>query len=163
MTVALPPLSARQWLASMALACLAAVAAALLGQHLFDMRPCPWCILQRFLFVLIGLICAIGALVPARPVHLATALTSVALALAGGAAALWQHFVAARSDSCNLTLADKVINTLGLESIAPALFQVTASCADAAVSVLGVPFEVWSLALFAALALAAIASLRRTG
>jgi protein dithiol:quinone oxidoreductase len=161
MTLALASLSPRQWLAGMALACFAAVAVALLGQQMFDMRPCPWCILQRFLFVLIGLICAIGALVRARPAHLATALTSVALALAGAAAALWQHFVAARSDSCNLTLADKVINTLGLESIAPLLFQVTASCADAAVSVLGVPFEFWSLALFAALALAAVFSLRR--
>ena len=36
------------------------------------------------------------------------------LSLAGIAAALWQHFVAAASESCNLTLAEKIISGLGL-------------------------------------------------
>ena len=43
----------------------------------------------------------------------------------------------------------------GLDSILPWLFQVYASCADAAVSMLGVPYAYWSLALFGALGLAA--------
>ena len=37
------------------------------------------------------------------------------LALSGIAAALWQHFVAAKSASCNLTLADKIISGLRLD------------------------------------------------
>jgi disulfide bond formation protein DsbB len=43
-----------------------------------------------------------------------------------------------------------------LESIAPALFQVTASCADAAVSMFHVPFEFWSLALYLLVGAAAL-------
>ena len=70
----------------------------------------------------------------------------------GIAAALWQHFVAARTNSCALTLADKVISGLGLDTRWPEVFEVRASCADAAVNLLGVPFAFWSLALFAALA-----------
>ena len=77
------------------------------------------------------------------------------LAISGAASALYQHLVAARSASCNLTFADKVMSFLGLDAILPWLFQVYASCADAAVAMLGVPYAYWSLALFAALGLGA--------
>jgi hypothetical protein len=70
------------------------------------------------------------------------------LAALGASAAVWQHVVAAKSSSCNLTLADKVITALRVEAVAPWLFEVKATCADAAVSLFGVPYEYWSLALF---------------
>ena len=72
------------------------------------------------------------------------------------ALALWQHFVAAASDSCNLTLADRVISTLYLDQLVPAVFQPRASCAEAAVDVLGVPFEIWSVAMFSLIETAAL-------
>jgi len=86
------------------------------------------------------------------------AFAAVVLVFAGlgVASAVYQHVIAAKQFSCNLTLADKIITALGLETLMPALFQVTASCAEAAVSMLGVPFEYWSLALFALLAAAAL-------
>ena len=31
------------------------VAAALISQHAFDMQPCPWCIIQRLTYLLVGL------------------------------------------------------------------------------------------------------------
>ena len=46
-------------------------------------------------------------------------------------------------------LADKVITATGLDQRWPEIFEVRASCADAAVDLAGVPFEFWSLALFA--------------
>ena len=52
-----------------------------------------------------------------------TLLLIVALSLAGVAAALWQHFVAAASDSCNRTLAEKIISGLGLDGSLPEIFQ----------------------------------------
>ena len=149
------------WLAGMALACFAAVGAALVAQHHFDMQPCPWCILQRVIFVVIGLVCALGALVPARAARAGAAGIALLLALLGSAAALWQHFAAAKSASCNLTLADKIIGALQLNTLLPDAFEPRASCADAAVSIASVPFEFWSLALFVLLALGAIVALRR--
>ncbi|HUG23893.1 disulfide bond formation protein B [Piscinibacter sp.] len=146
----------RPWLLAMAVLCFAAVGAALASQYVFDMRPCPWCILQRAIFVAIGLLCVLGALFPARAAHHVAAGAALILAAAGATAAIYQHNVAAKSASCALTFADKVINALGLESMAPALFQVTASCADAAVSVIGVPYEFWSLGLFVVLGAASI-------
>ena len=153
--------SSRQSLLAMAGLCIAGVAAALLGQYGFDMRPCPWCILQRVIFVVIALLCLIGALLPPAAARKPVAGAAIVLALLGGAAALYQHFVAAKSVSCNLTLADRIITALKLEELMPSLFGVTGSCADGAVSVLGVPFELWSLALFALLALIAVTALRR--
>jgi protein dithiol:quinone oxidoreductase len=91
---------------------------------------------------------------------------SIALGLlllcgAGIAAALWQHFVAAVSASCNLTLADRIMSASGLPGLLPGVFEARATCADAAVNLLGVPYEFWSLALFVGLAAAAIWSLAR--
>ena len=124
------------------------VGLALLAQHRYGMEPCPWCILQRILFVLLAVLGLVAAALPglARRVLAGVALLG---ALGGMAAALWQHFVAAQSSSCALTLADRIITATGLDVRWPEAFEVRASCADAAVSVLGVPFALWSLALFA--------------
>ena len=147
---------------AMAVLCVLAVAAALVSQHVFDMRPCPWCILQRLIFLTIALLCVVAAFVPARRVRIGLHALTLLAAVSGIVAAVYQHEVASKMFSCNLTFADTVINTLGLESLWPAMFQVTATCAEAAVSLLGVPFEFWSLALFALLALAAAALLLRS-
>ena len=133
------------WLAAIAALCLGAVVAALITQYGFDMQPCPWCILQRVLFVLIAILALGAAFLPGR---IAFAALAVASAFAGIAAALYQHFVAAKSTSCNLTLADKIVSGLGLDRALPFVFEVKASCADAAVDLLGMPYEFWSLSLF---------------
>lgn len=150
------------WLFALcALASFGAVAAALISQHGFGMEPCPWCVLQRLIFVAIGFFALLG-LVWRGPAGSRVAGTFVLLlATTGLAAALWQHFAAARSASCNLTLADRLMNATGLNAMLPAVFEARASCADAAVSLLGVPYDFWSAALFAALAVAAIVALRR--
>lgn len=148
----------RVWLA-IALACFGAVGAALVSQHVFDMQPCPWCILQRLVFVLIGVLALAAAFAGGLARTLLAAL-AVLLAASGSAAALYQHFVAARSQSCNLTLADRIVSGLGVDRALPAVFEVRGSCADAAVNLAGVPYEFWSLALFVLIALAALAGAR---
>ena len=132
-----------------AAACVVAVGAALVGQYGFDMQPCPWCILQRLIYLALALVCIAAALPDGRGPRLALGGLAFVLAGCGVAAAIWQHVVAAKQFSCNLTLADNIITALRLESLLPSLFQVTATCADAAVSLLGVPFEYWSLLLYA--------------
>jgi disulfide bond formation protein DsbB len=147
--------SARAVFALIALASLGAVAVALVSQHVFDMQPCPWCVLQRAIFVAIALAVLPGIVWPARPLLLASALLADLLATAGTAAALWQHFVAAASSSCKLTLADRIMSGLGLDALAPEVFAPRASCADAAVDLAGVPYEFWSLALYLLIGLGA--------
>ncbi len=133
--------------------CFAALAAALVTQHVFDMQPCPWCVLQRLIFVVIGLI---ALLAWAWPSAWGTRIGGAAMALfafGGVAAALWQHFVAAASPSCNQTLADRIVSGIGLDGWLPEVFAARASCADAAVDLWGLPYEFWSLALFVLIAL----------
>ncbi|MEY4764533.1 MAG: hypothetical protein RI907_1206 [Pseudomonadota bacterium] len=155
--------ASRLWPALGAAACVASVALALVAQHRFDMQPCPWCILQRFLFLVLAAWLAVSALWPRSGLQrLWTGLAAVP-AGCGMAAALWMHFVAAKSSSCDLTLADRVMQATGLDTRYPEVFEVRGNCADAAIAILGVPFEIWSLGLFAVLAALALAhALART-
>ena len=154
-------LSSAKLFAGVGIASLAAVGAALVSQHVFGMQPCPWCVLQRVIFLAIAIACGIGLLWRSAAGRLVAGGLGLLLALGGIAAALWQHFQAAASASCNLTLADKIVSGwLGLDSLWPDVFSARASCADAAVNLLGVPYDFWSLALFAILAVTLLRALR---
>lgn len=143
-------------LALVALSCIVAVGGALVAQHVFGMLPCPWCIFQRVLYLAIAAVALAGWVAPARGATLLATLLVFALSAGGIAAAVFQHQVAAKDSSCAFTLADRFLSTTGLETAVPWLFQVTATCAEAASArLLGQPFELWSGLLFALLALTA--------
>ena len=140
---------------------LGAVGAALVSQHVFDMQPCPWCVLQRLVFVALALAALPAFISRSRTANRLSAVLVVLLAVCGAAAALWQHFVAASTNSCKLSLADRIVSGLGLDSLWPQVFAAYATCADAAVSLLGLPYEAFSLALFVALGALPLYLLRR--
>ena len=148
--------------ALVAVASFGGVAAALVSQHVYGMDPCAWCVLQRLIFVAIGIV-ALVALAWRRVTAARVAGTLVALlSIAGVASALWQQFVASKSASCNLTLADKIVSGSRLDQLLPGVFEARASCADAAVSLFGVPYALWAAALFVLCAGAAIRALSMT-
>jgi len=136
-------------LAACALFCALVLVLGLVLQHAFDMQPCAWCVLQRLIFLLVGVACALGAWVLRSGLpRLGATLAADLLASAGLAAALYQHFVASRTDSCALTLADRIVMALSLHELAPSVFLATASCAEANLPLLGIPFALWSAAAF---------------
>ena len=151
------------WFAGIALICVAAVGAALASQHMFNMQPCPWCVLQRLILLSIAAVCLLAGILGRGRARTGRgtfgrrigAGVVLVLALAGVTVALWQHFKAASSVSCNLTLADKILSVLQLDRALPDVFEPRASCADAAVNLFGVPYDFWSLLLFVLVALAA--------
>ncbi len=142
--------------AGIAAVALGALGIALVTQHVFDMQPCPWCVLQRLIFVAIALLALAGLAWRSASGARVTALGLLVLGGTGIAAALWHYFVAASSTSCNLTLADRIMNFSGLPALLPEVFEARASCADAAVSLLGVPYVLWALGLFIATAATAL-------
>jgi disulfide bond formation protein DsbB len=150
-----------RWLfACVAVATFGAVAAALVSQYAYGMQPCPWCVLERLLFVAIGVFALLGLVWRgALGTRVAAAFASV-LALAGFAAAMWQHFVAAKSTSCNLTLADRIMTATQLDQLVPSVFESRVSCADAAVTLAGIPYDFLAGALFALVAIAMVRTLR---
>jgi len=151
-----------QVLLVVALLAFGAVGAALVSQYQFDMQPCVWCVLQRFIFLVLGVLALVGALLGPGARRGAVWLALLA-ALSGVASALWQHFVAANSQSCVLTLAERIVTGLHLDRLAPDLFIAYASCADAAVNLLGVPYAIWSCAMFLILAALLAWTLRASG
>lgn len=140
-----------------------AFAAAIVSQHVFDIQPCPWCVLQRLVFAVIGLAALLGLTWRGALGARVGAAAIAALAGCGIAAAAWQFFVAANSPSCALTFADRVMNASGLNERFPDLFMAYASCADAEVRLGGVPYEFFSLLLFVTAAGAAWRAWRSAG
>jgi disulfide bond formation protein DsbB len=156
--------TSRRLLGGIALLSLVALGIALVSQHAFGMQPCPWCIFQRVLYLAMALLGLAAWLLPPRALTMVGALGIAALAAGGVASAVFQHQVAARDSSCAFTLADRFLNATGLESAVPWLFQVTATCVDAAEArLLGLGFEVWSGLLFGLFVLVALAALIAPG
>ena len=153
---------ARAVLALMAATALAAVGVALYTQHgALGLMPCAWCVLQRLAFLAVAAAALLGLLLPGMPGRRLAALLAGLLALSGLAMAAWQHWVAAASASCNKSLADSIMGWTGLDRRWPEVFAAYASCADAKADLLGLPYEFYSLGLFALLALAALTVWRR--
>ena len=129
-----------------ALFCFGAVGVALISQHAFDMPPCAWCVMQRLIYLVIGVVALVGGFGGGR------ALTRVcgagrAAGLAGVVAAWYQYSVAAKMLSCDQTFADRFMSGAGLDAAVPWLFGIYATCMDAVVGA-GVEYALWSLALF---------------
>jgi protein dithiol:quinone oxidoreductase len=150
-------------LALIGLASVGAVVAALIAQHGFGVKPCPWCVMQRAIFLLLGIVAGLGWLLKrTRPIRQGAFGLLLLLALAGLASAYYQHDVASKLASCDMTLADRVVTALDLETLWPDVFMITASCAEAAAyRLLGQPYELWSALLFGLILLAAMMGLRR--
>jgi disulfide bond formation protein DsbB len=146
--------------AFVAVVCVAALAIALTSQHVYDMQPCPWCTLQRLIFCAITLFALLGLVWRGAAGGRVAGTFALLLAFAGIAAALWQQMVAAKSESCNLTLADRIVGATTLDHLLPDVFEARVSCADAAVSLLGVPYAYWAAACFAVCAIALLRILR---
>jgi len=151
-------------LATAAFVSLLAVAVALVSQHMFDIQPCAWCVLQRLIYVCIAIVCIV-ALASRRAPSAQRVLIGLAvlLAIGGVAAAIYQHNVASHLLSCSQTFADKFITQTGLDENLPSIFGIYATCADAAVNVLGVKYEIWSMLVFLVLVVGLVAAFVRGG
>ncbi len=156
-----PALRAGLLLPASAALCLAAVGLALVSQHVYDMQPCAWCVLQRLAFLAIALAALLAWALPVHTPRRVGAGLMLLLCAGGVAAALWQHFVAANAESCAFSPPERFIAWTGLDARFPEVFVAYASCADAKVNLLGLPYEFWSLGVFALLAAVALQVLRQ--
>lgn len=146
-----------------ALFCFGAVGIALLSQHVFDMPPCAWCVMQRLIYLVIGIVALIGGFGGGRALTRLCGALAALLSIVGVAAAWYQYSVAANMLSCDQTFADRFMTGAGLDGAVPWLFGIFATCMDAKVPVLGVEYALWSLALFAILFFMALPVVFRRG
>lgn len=137
---------------------------ALISQHVFEMRPCAWCVFQRLLLLFVLAFCIFGQLLSSLKLRFLSLLFGALgflTALGGMAAAWYQYTVAAKLFSCDMTFADRVMTQSGLEASLPWLFGIYASCMDATVHVLGLEYAIWALLLFALIAVCLLLGLLR--
>lgn len=134
-----------------ALFCFGAVGIALISQYVFDIPPCAWCVMQRLIYLAIGVIALIGGFGGRRALTRGGGILAALLSLGGIAAAWYQYTVAAKMLSCDQTFADRFMSGLGLDGSVPWLFGIYATCMDAVAPVLGIEYALWSLALFVTL------------
>lgn len=159
------PRSSRPYFAAIFVICAALIGFALYLQEEQGLDPCPMCILQRYAFVVIGVLALVAAIHGPRGAALkaySALLVLVAIAGAGVAARQsWlQHHPPAVS-SCGTDL-EFLINTFPLSQALPRIFAGSGDC-SAIHWRWGLTIPEWCLVWFALIALTALwVALRRS-
>ncbi len=106
-------------------------------------QPCPLCVLQRYVFLLLGFTALIGAIYH----HLWVALLTVFFAVCGIGLAVWHALKGAGMTACARDPIGIFVNNLPTANWLPEYFFANGGCADQ-YFVLGVLVQVWSLLWF---------------
>lgn len=145
---------------SIAILCLAAVGFALFSQHVLDMQPCAWCVLQRLIFLVIAAVCLLANLFRSPFMLRLFSFLSFSLAISGILSAWYQYSVASESFSCDMTFADVFMSRwTHLDATVPWLFGIYATCMDAKVALFGIEYSLWGMGLFVVLSLCSLYAL----
>ncbi len=151
-------------LIAVALAALGLIGFALYLQHVKQLQPCPLCIIQRYVFFAVALICIVAAFLPAAAARIGAGLGALA-ALGGAGVAGWHVWIIAHPGvSCGIDPLETSLNKIFTAELMPYLFKADGFCTDAVEPVLGLQIPLWSLLWFAvfAVVLLCVAVRRRT-
>ena len=140
-------ISPKLLLIAIALTCVGLEAGAVYFQYTAYMLPCPWCIIQRYLYTAIALTCAITAFRPAA-LRRGAALGAF-FGLVGIGAATWLVWVQAHpSVSCGIDPVETSLNKIPTAKLLPFLFKANGLCTTEYDPILGLSMPVWSLLAF---------------
>lgn len=132
-------------------------------QEMFRISPCPLCIFQRLLYVVVGVFALVGVLLPVWPRVWATAVALVSLGgLATAGYQSWMQAFPHLAPECSYTdpnLIERLVDWLGMQW--PALFMATGFCASRDWEFLGLSIANWSVVAFAGFSALAIWLIRR--
>lgn len=141
-------------LLAIAFACLALLGFALYLQHGLDQKPCPLCVMQRYAFAAIALICLASAALPRAAVRAGAGLGLLA-ALTGAGIAGWHLWVKAHPEiSCGVDPLETALNKIPSAELLPFLFQANGFCSTDYAPILGLSTPAWALLWFALFSIA---------
>jgi protein dithiol:quinone oxidoreductase len=134
-------------------ACTGLMGFGLVLQHVVGLEPCPMCILQRYAFLVIGVVALIAAIHGPVGVGLKIYSLLIALAaLAGGSVSirqsLLQRFPPAEALSCMASDLDFLLGNFPLAQALPRIFSGAGDCAKVTWSLLGLSIAEWALVWF---------------
>lgn len=145
----------RPVLLAVALVSMILLAVALYLQHVMNMLPCPLCVIQRYAFAAVAIICLVAA--GRRSLgaqRTGTGLAAVA-ALAGVGTAGYHLWIKANPTiSCGIDPLETSLNTIPTARLLPFLFQADGLCTTEYEPILGLSIPQWSFIWFAIFAIA---------
>ena len=129
----------------------ALIGAALYLQHAHDMQPCPLCVIQRYLFLAIGIAALVGAFASKIKAGAGVAL----LAALGGLGVVGKHLyvLANPGFSCGIDPMETMLNKIPTATLLPWLFQADGLCENATDGLFGLSIPQWSAVWFVLLTL----------
>lgn len=147
----------------LAFAAIFVVCAALIGfaiylQETEGLEPCPMCILQRYAFVVLGIVALVAAIHGPRGVMLKVyGALAILVAIVGGGVAIRhsyiQHFPP-KIETCGTDL-DFLVSNFPLSQALPKIFTGTGSCSKVDWTMMGLSIPEWALVWFLIFAVAA--------
>lgn len=142
----------------MFLACTGLMAFGLVLQHVMKLEPCPLCIVQRYAFILTGVVALLGAMHdPKGWGRFAYAILALLFAGTGAGVAarqIWlQHHPQVEAE-CAPGL-DYMLESFPLTQLLPKLFKGEGECAKVVWEFLGLSIPEWALVWFVALVVGA--------
>jgi disulfide bond formation protein DsbB len=139
--------------AAIFVACASLIGFGLALQHAVGLEPCPMCILQRYAFVMIGIVALVAAI--HGPVRVGVRVYSfliAAFAVAGGSVSVRQSFLqrfpAPEPGNCMASDLDFLLGNFPLAQALPKIFAGTGDCAKVDWSLFGLSIAEWALVWF---------------
>jgi disulfide bond formation protein DsbB len=148
--------SAKSLLLLIALACIAMLGVGLYLQLALEMLPCPLCILQRYAFAALALLCLITVFMPASLLRAGAALSALAAITGAGIAIRHLWIKAHPSISCGIDPLETSLNKIFIAEWLPALFHADGLCTTEYEPILGLSIPQWSLVWFTIFSIALI-------
>ena len=141
--------SNRQILFAISSICFALIGVALHLQHVHDMLPCPLCVIQRYMFLGIGVASLVAAI--SGKVRAGTVLAL--LAALGGLVTVGKHLyvIANPGFSCGIDPMETFLNKIPTAEYLPWLFRADGLCEGATDGILGLAIPQWSAVWFVVL------------
>ena len=152
-------MNSRPLLLATAAVCVLLIAVALYLQHVQNMLPCPYCVIQRYLFLAVAIGCLIGAF--ARKPKAGAGIGLVAAVGGLGVAGKHLYILAHPGFSCGIDPMETMLNKVPTATYLPWLFQADGLCENATDTVLGLSVPQWSAVWFAILTVTMLTVLLR--
>lgn len=146
-----------------AITCLCLLGYGFYLQYALGLEPCPMCVVQRYAFVLIAIVCLLARLGASKYLHVGGALLMLLLAGAGAFTAArqsWLQWYPPEIASCGRDIYGMVEN-FPLSRAIPMIFKGSGDCTKVDWTFLGGSIANWSFVCFFGLMVVAVALMRR--
>lgn len=148
--------STKSFFLLIALICIALLCGAVYFQIVEEMAPCPWCVIQRYIFCGIAIISIIFAFAPRAAQKLGLWLVTL-LGLGGIGAASWLIWVQAHPGlSCGIDPMETALNKYPTAHWFPTLFEANGFCTTMYDDIMGLSVPQWSCVWFVIITIATV-------